>query len=60
MIVLTTHYLEEAEALCDRICIMHDEKVKAIGTVQELILMTNTKNFENAFVKIVTPVEGIV
>ena len=53
-IVLTTHYLEEAEALCDRICVMKDGKVKAIGTVKELISMTNTENFEDAFVKIVT------
>ena len=56
-IVLTTHYLEEAEALCDRICVMRDGKVKAIGTVKELISMTNTGNFEDAFVKIVTKEE---
>ena len=57
-IVLTTHYLEEAEALCDRICVMRDGKVKAIGTVKELLSMTNTRNFEDAFVKIVTK-EGL-
>ena len=57
-IVLTTHYLEEAEALCDRICVMKDGKVKAIGTVKELLSMTNTGNFEDAFVKIVTK-EGL-
>ena len=53
-IVLTTHYLEEAEALCDRICIMKDGQVKAIGTVEELKHMTNTENFEDAFVSVVT------
>ena len=58
-IVLTTHYLEEAEALCDRICVMRDGQVKAIGTVEELICVTNTENFEDAFVKIVTK-EGSV
>lgn len=58
-IVLTTHYLEEAEALCDRICVMKDGKVKAIGTVKELISMTNTEKFEDAFVKIVTK-EGLI
>lgn len=57
-IVLTTHYLEEAEALCDRICVMKDGKVKAIGTVEELLSMTNTGKFEDAFVKIVTK-EGL-
>lgn len=36
-IVLTTHYLEEAESLCDRICIMKDGDVKALGTVDEFL-----------------------
>ena len=58
-IVLTTHYLEEAEALCDRICVMKDGQVKAIGTVEELTVMTNTESFEDAFVNIVTK-EGLV
>ncbi len=53
-IVLTTHYLEEAEALCDRICVMKDGQVKAIGTVEELTGMTKTDRFEDAFVEIVT------
>lgn len=53
-IILTTHYLEEAEALCDRICVMKDGQVKAIGTVDELTAMTKTKTFEDAFVEIVT------
>lgn len=58
-IVLTTHYLEEAETLCDRICVMKDGQIKAIGTVEELRMMTNTENFEAAFVKLVTK-EGII
>lgn len=53
-IILTTHYLEEAEALCDRICVMKDGRVKAIGTVDELTASTKTKKFEDAFVAIVT------
>ena len=53
-IVLTTHYLEEAEALCDRICVMKDGQIKAIGTIEELKVMTNTEHFEDTFVKIVT------
>ncbi len=53
-IVLTTHYLEEAETLCDSISIMRNGQVKATGTVEELKLMTNSENFEDAFVKIVT------
>jgi len=58
-IVLTTHYLEEAETLCDRICVMKDGQIKAIGTVEELTHMTNTETFEDAFVNIVTR-EGLV
>lgn len=53
-IILTTHYLEEAEALCDRICIMKDGEVKAIGTAMELVETTGTASFEDAFIQIAT------
>lgn len=53
-IVLTTHYLEEAESLCDRICIMKDGDVKALGTVDELLSTSTKENFEDAFVHFVT------
>lgn len=53
-IVLTTHYLEEAESLCDRICIMKDGEVKALGTVNELVTAANKESFEDAFVHFVT------
>lgn len=53
-IVLTTHYLEEAESLCDRICIMKDGDVKALGTVDELVATSAKQNFEDAFVHFVT------
>lgn len=52
-IILTTHYLEEAENLSDRICILQKGKVKALGTVEELIAETSTSSFEDAFVKLV-------
>ena len=53
-IILTTHYMEEAENLSDRIGIMANGNLIEIGTVEELINKTNAKNFENAFVSIVT------
>ena len=53
-IVLTTHYLEEAESLCDRICIMKDGEIKALGTVDELLTTASKENFEDAFVHFVT------
>lgn len=53
-IILTTHYLEEAEALSDRICIMKDGEIKAIGSAQDLMTKANTGSFEDAFVYFVT------
>ena len=53
-IILTTHYMEEAEHLSDRIGIMSNGKLKALGTAKELIEKTNAKNFEDAFVTLCT------
>ena len=52
-IILTTHYMEEAEALSDRIGIMKDGRLLASGTAAELNRMVGTTNFETAFVSIV-------
>ena len=52
-IILTTHYMEEAEKLSDRIGIMKDGRLLAVGTVAELTLKANTDDFETAFVSIV-------
>lgn len=49
-VVLTTHYMEEAEALAGRIGIMSTGRLKAVGTAQELMAATGTDNFEDAFV----------
>ena len=52
-IILTTHYMEEAEALSDRIGIMKSGKLLAVGTVDELNERAGTKDFEAAFISIV-------
>ena len=52
-IILTTHYLEEAEELCNRICIMKTGRILAVGTSEELKLQTNTQTFDDAFVKVI-------
>ena len=52
-IILTTHYMEEAEALSDRIGIMKDGRLLQVGTVEELNQMAGTNNFEAAFVSLV-------
>ena len=53
-IILTTHYMEEAESLSDRIGIMANGKLVDIGTAKELIKKSKTKTFEDAFVSIAT------
>ena len=52
-IMLTTHYMEEAEALSDRIGIMKDGRLLAVGTADELKAQAGVKDFESAFVAIV-------
>lgn len=51
-VILTTHYMEEAEALADRIAVMIDGKVAATGTLSELEELTGCKGLENVFVSI--------
>ncbi len=52
-IVLTTHDLEEAEALSDRVGVMKDGRLLALGTPEELKRQTGSARFEEAFVKLV-------
>lgn len=52
-VILTTHYMEEAEALSDRIAIMKDGKLLVCDTAQRIKEMAGTDQFEAAFVRIV-------
>ena len=52
-IVLTTHYMEEAEALSDRIGIMKEGRLLAVGSAEALCAKAGTNNFEAAFVSLV-------
>ncbi len=52
-IILTTHYMEEAQALSDRIGIMKNGRLLSTGTVEELKQYAGTDDFESAFVSIV-------
>lgn len=52
-IILTTHYMEEAEALSDRIGIMKDGKLLICATANEIKEKADTDNFEEAFIRIV-------
>lgn len=53
-IILTTHYLEEVEALSDRVGVMVKGRLKAVGTVKELISQTGAASFEDAFIMLAT------
>ena len=48
-IFLTTHYMEEAEALCDRVCIIKSGKKVTEGTIDEVITASGQKNLEDAY-----------
>jgi ABC-2 type transport system ATP-binding protein len=56
-IILTTHYMEEAEALSDRIAIMKDGRLLICATAEEIKRAAGEDRFEQAFVKIVK--EGV-
>ena len=51
-IILTTHYMEEAESLSDKVAVMVDGRIKAMGSVEELREQTGADNLEEAFVRI--------
>lgn len=57
-IILTTHYMEEAESLSDKVAVMVDGQIKAMGSVEELKEQTGADNLEEAFVRIAQ--EGFV
>ena len=52
-IILTTHYMEEAESLSDRIAIMKDGKILICDTADMIKKTADTDNFEQAFIRIV-------
>jgi len=52
-ILVSTHLMDEAERLCDRVVILHQGRVRAVGTPQELKAQTGTDDLEEAFVRLV-------
>lgn len=49
-VLFSTHYMDEAERLCDNIAIIVEGKIIAFGTPKELMARTNKDNLEDAFV----------
>ena len=56
-IILTTHYMEEAEELSDRLAIMRDGKLLVCNTPNAIKIQTNEETIEKAFIKIVKEAE---
>lgn len=52
-VILTTHYMEEAEALADRVGIMRDGRLLFVGTPEQIKAHAGVEKFEDAFIKIV-------
>ena len=57
-IILTTHYMEEAEALSDRIGIMKDGRLLFVGTKEEMYEKNGCTGVEEAFIRIVRGERG--
>ena len=57
-VILTTHYMEEAEALSDRIAIMKDGKLLVCDTAENIKNVAGADRFEEAFIRIVKEVAG--
>jgi sodium transport system ATP-binding protein len=51
-LIFSTHYLREAETLCDRIAIIHNGQLQAIGTLEEIFAQTGTDDLEQAFFRL--------
>ena len=56
-ILLTTHYLEEIEALCDRVAILNQGLLKAVGTIEKIKNETKAETLEAAFIALATKEE---
>jgi sodium transport system ATP-binding protein len=52
-VLISTHLMDEAQRLCDRVAIIHKGRLQALGTPAELVAQTDTSNLEEAFVYVV-------
>lgn len=58
-VIFSTHNMTEAEALCDRVALMHAGDIPAIGTPAELYEKTGTANLQDAFLRLVGHDQGV-
>lgn len=57
-IILTSHYLEEIEHLCDRVAILSKGELLEVGTIEQIKRQTGSNTFEDAFIKLVEKSNG--
>lgn len=57
-IILTSHYLEEIEHLCDRVAILSKGELLQVGTIEQIKRQTESNTFEDAFIKLVENSNG--
>lgn len=57
-ILYSTHYMEEAENICDRVILIHQGKIIATGTPQEINEKTNATNLRDAFISLIRGLEN--
>lgn len=55
-VIYSTHHLAEAEQVCDRIIIVHNGTIRADGTPEELLILTDTNSLEEAYVSLTSEV----
>ena len=55
-VIYSTHHLAEAEQVCDRIIIVHNGTIRADGTPEDLLSITNTNSLEEAYVSLTSEV----
>ncbi|OGS36500.1 MAG: hypothetical protein A2293_00555 [Elusimicrobia bacterium RIFOXYB2_FULL_49_7] len=51
-IILTTHYMKEAQELCERIAFIKNGQIQAIGTNREILDITHARDLEEAFIEL--------
>ena len=57
-IIFSTHYMTEAESLCDRVALIHRGELLAVAPAEELCARTGTGNLQDAFISLVNEHEG--
>jgi sodium transport system ATP-binding protein len=57
-IVFSTHYMTEAQLLCDRIALIHQGSILALGTKEELYERTGVNSIQDVFLRLIEPMEA--